>query len=228
MVNGKPVLLKGVNLHEFNQTTGQVITEADVTRDMERMKQLNVNAIRLSHYPQPSFLYDLADQYGFYIVDEANIESHGMGYDRAKGKSLANNLDWTEAHLFRTRNMFGRDKNHPSVVIWSLGNRSWKRLQFLSDPTFLSPVAIRIDPIQYEQAGHEWNTDIVCPMYAKPQHMNITQITSPTDHSFSVSMHMPWETASVIKKTTGTSLKNTPTCRAVSSGTGWTRDWSMK
>src|SRR5690554_3541386 len=106
LVNGKPVLLKGVNLHEFNQLTGQVVIEVDVRLDMERMKQLNVNAIRLSHYPQPAFFYDLADQYGFYVVDEANIESHGMGYDRSVGKSLANNLEWTEAHLFRTRNMF--------------------------------------------------------------------------------------------------------------------------
>lgn len=170
MVNGQPVLFKGVNLHEFNQTTGQVITEADVTRDMERMKQLNVNAIRLSHYPQPSFLYDLADQYGFYIVDEANIESHGMGYDRAKGKSLANNLDWTEAHLFRTRNMFERDKNHPSVVIWSLGNEAGNGYNFYQTYLFIRS-RDKNRPIQYEQAGHEWNTDIVCPMYAKPQHI---------------------------------------------------------
>lgn len=170
MVNGKPVLLKGVNLHEFNQTTGQVITEADVTLDMERMKQLNVNAIRLSHYPQPSFFYDLADQYGFYIVDEANIESHGMGYDRAKGKSLANNLDWTEAHLFRTRNMFERDKNHPSVVIWSLGNEAGNGYNFYQTYLFIRS-RDKNRPIQYEQAGHEWNTDIVCPMYAKPQHI---------------------------------------------------------
>jgi beta-galactosidase len=170
MVNGQPVLLKGVNLHEFNQVTGQVVTEADVTRDMERMKQLNVNAIRLSHYPQPSFLYDLADQYGFYIVDEANIESHGMGYDRAKGKSLANNLDWTEAHLFRTRNMFERDKNHPSVVIWSLGNEAGNGYNFYQTYLFIRS-RDKNRPIQYEQAGHEWNTDIVCPMYAKPQHI---------------------------------------------------------
>lgn len=170
MVNGQPVLLKGVNLHEFNQVTGQVITEADVILDMERMKQLNVNAIRLSHYPQPSFLYDLADKYGFYIVDEANIESHGMGYDRAKGKSLANNLDWTEAHMFRTRNMFARDKNHPSVVIWSLGNEAGNGYNFYQTYLFIRS-RDKNRPIQYEQAGHEWNTDIVCPMYAKPQHI---------------------------------------------------------
>jgi beta-galactosidase len=170
LVNGKPVLLKGVNLHEFHQTTGQVVNKTDVMLDLERMKQLNVNAIRTSHYPQPAFFYELTDRYGFYVVNEANIESHGMGYDRAKGKSLANNLDWTEAHLFRTRNMFERDKNHPSVVIWSLGNEAGNGYNFYK--TYL---LIRnrdsIRPIQYEQAGYEWNTDIVSPMYAKPEYI---------------------------------------------------------
>lgn len=170
LVNGQPVLLKGVNLHEFNQITGQVVNEADVTLDMERMKQLNVNAIRLSHYPQPALFYDLADKYGFYVVDEANIESHGMGYDRAKGKSLGNNLDWTEAHLFRTRNMFERTKNHASVVIWSLGNEAGNGYNFYQTYLFIRS-RDKMRPIQYEQAGHEWNTDIVCPMYAKPHHI---------------------------------------------------------
>ncbi len=170
MVNGKPVLLKGVNLHEFNQTTGQVISEADVRLDLERMKQLNVNAIRTSHYPQPKFFYELTDEYGFYVVDEANIESHGMGYDRAKGKSLANNLDWTKAHIFRTQNMFERSKNHPSVVIWSLGNEAGNGYNFYETYLFIRS-RDEMRPIQYEQSGHEWNTDIVTPMYAKPQHI---------------------------------------------------------
>ena len=170
MINGKPVLIKGVNYHEFNQHTGQVITEEDVKLDMRRMKELNVNAIRLSHYPQPDFFYDLADKYGFYLVDEANIESHGMGYDRAKGRSLANNLDWTEAHLFRTRNMVERDKNHPSVVIWSLGNEAGNGYNFYQTYLLIQN-RDKTRPIQYEQAGHEWNTDIVCPMYAGIQHI---------------------------------------------------------
>lgn len=170
LVNGKRVLLKGVNLHEFNQSTGQVVDEATIMLDLQRMKELNVNAIRLSHYPQPDLFYDLADKYGFYVVDEANIESHGMGYDRAKGKSLGNNLDWTEAHLFRTRNMFERDKNHPSVVIWSLGNEAGNGYNFYQTYLFIRS-RDKMRPIQYEQAGHEWNTDIVCPMYAKPHHI---------------------------------------------------------
>lgn len=168
LVNGKRVLVKGVNIHEFDQNTGQVVNEKSVLLDFQRMKELNINAIRLSHYPQPDFFYELADKYGFYLVDEANIESHGMGYDRAKGKSLANNLDWTEAHLFRTRNMFERDKNHPSVVIWSLGNEAGNGYNFYQTYLFLRS-RDKMRPIQFEQAGHEWNTDIVCPMYAKPK-----------------------------------------------------------
>jgi beta-galactosidase len=168
LVNGKRVLVKGVNIHEFDQNTGQVINEKSVLLDFQRMKELNINAIRLSHYPQPDFFYELADKYGFYLVDEANIESHGMGYDRAKGKSLANNLDWTEAHLFRTRNMFERDKNHPSVVIWSLGNEAGNGYNFYQTYLFLRS-RDKMRPIQFEQAGYEWNTDIVCPMYAKPK-----------------------------------------------------------
>jgi beta-galactosidase len=169
-VNGKPVYLKGVNLHEFHQITGQVVNEADVILDLQRMKELNVNAIRTCHYPQPAFFYELTDKYGFYVVNEANIESHGMGYDRAKGKSLANNLDWTDAHIFRTRNMFERDKNHPSVVIWSLGNEAGNGHNFYQTYLFIRS-RDKMRPIQYEQGGHEWNTDIVCPMYAKPQHI---------------------------------------------------------
>jgi beta-galactosidase len=166
LVNGKRVLIKGVNLHEFNPMTGQVIDKATTMLDMERMKQLNINAIRLSHYPQPEFFYDLADKYGFYLVDEANIESHGMGYDPSKGKSLANNLEWTEAHLFRTRNMFERDKNHPSVIIWSLGNEAGNGYNFYQTYLFIRS-RDKMRPVQYERARLEWNTDIYCPMYAK-------------------------------------------------------------
>ncbi|MEO8253904.1 MAG: glycoside hydrolase family 2 TIM barrel-domain containing protein [Flavobacterium sp.] len=168
LVNGKRVLIKGVNIHEFDAHSGQVVNEKAVLLDLQRMKELNINAIRLSHYPQPDFFYELTDKYGFYLVDEANIESHGMGYDRSKGKSLANNLDWTEAHLFRTRNMFERDKNHASVIIWSLGNEAGNGYNFYQTYLFLRS-RDKMRPIQYEQAGHEWNTDIVCPMYAKPK-----------------------------------------------------------
>ena len=170
LINGKRVLIKGVNLHEFNPVTGQVIDEKTTMLDLERMKQLNINAIRLSHYPQPDYFYDLTDRYGFYIIDEANIESHGMGYDRSKGKSLANNLNWTKAHLFRTLNMIERDKNHPSVVIWSLGNEAGNGYNFYQTYLLIKN-RDKTRPVQYEQAGLEWNTDIFCPMYAKIEHI---------------------------------------------------------
>lgn len=166
LINGKSVLIKGVNLHEFHQNTGQVIDQSTTLLDMERMKQLNINAIRLSHYPQPEFFYKLADKYGFYIIDEANIESHGMGYDLSKGKTLGNNPDWCEAHLFRTRNMVERDKNHPSVVIWSLGNEAGNGYNFYQTYLLIEN-RDTTRPVQYERAGLEWNTDIFCPMYMK-------------------------------------------------------------
>lgn len=164
LINGKRVLLKGVNIHEFNPITGQVISEADTKLDMERMKQLNINAIRTSHYPEPEFFYDMADRYGFYIINEANIESHGMGYDLTK--TLGNNPDWLEAHLFRTRNMVERDKNHPSVIIWSLGNEAGNGHNFYQTYLFIKD-RDKTRPVQYERAGLEWNTDIFCPMYMK-------------------------------------------------------------
>jgi beta-galactosidase len=164
LINGKRVLVKGVNIHEFNPLTGQVISEADTKLDMERMKQLNINAIRTSHYPQPEFFYEMADKYGFYIINEANIESHGMGYDLTK--TLGNNPDWLEAHLFRTRNMVERDKNHPSVVIWSLGNEAGNGYNFYQTYLFIKN-RDNTRPVQYERAGLEWNTDIFCPMYMK-------------------------------------------------------------
>lgn len=164
LINGKRVLIKGVNIHEFNPNTGQVISEEDTKLDMERMKQLNINAIRTSHYPQPEFFYDLADKYGFYIINEANIESHGIGYDLTK--TLGNNPEWLEAHLFRTRNMIERDKNHPSVVIWSLGNEAGNGYNFYQTYLFIKN-RDKSRPVQYERAGLEWNTDIFCPMYMK-------------------------------------------------------------
>jgi len=164
LINGKRVLIKGVNIHEFNPITGQVISEADTKLDMERMKQLNINAIRTSHYPQPEFFYDMADKYGFYVINEANIESHGMGYDLTK--TLGNNPEWLEAHLFRTRNMVERDKNHPSVIIWSLGNEAGNGYNFYQTYLFIKN-RDKTRPVQYERAGLEWNTDIFCPMYMK-------------------------------------------------------------
>lgn len=162
-VNGKPILIKGVNLHEHNELTGHYVTEEIMRKDIELFKKYNVNTVRTSHYPQPERFYELCDEYGIYVIDEANIESHGMGYDRRKGGSLGNEPSYLKAHAERTMNMFERDKNHPSVIIWSLGNEAGNGINFYATYNLLKQLDNR--PVQYEQAGQEWNTDIFCPMY---------------------------------------------------------------
>ena len=162
LVNGVPVVIKGTNRHEHHPVTGHVVTEETMRRDVELMKQFNLNAVRTSHYPNDPRWYDLADEYGLYIVDEANVESHGMGYNLSR--TLGNNPAWKAAHLDRTIRMVERDKNHPSVIVWSLGNEAGNGTNFyatyewikMRDPT---------RPVQYERAGLEWNTDIYVPMY---------------------------------------------------------------
>ena len=121
-VNGKVVLLKGVNRHEHSPDTGHYLSRELMIRDIEIMKQFNVNAVRTSHYPNDPLWYELCDLYGIYVIDEANIESHGYG-DDTKNR-LANDPAWKAAHLDRIERMVERDKNHPSIIIWSLGNES--------------------------------------------------------------------------------------------------------
>ncbi len=121
LINGKPVKLKGVNRHEHEYRTGHTVTREGMLQDIVLMKQCNVNHVRTSHYPNVSEWYDLCDEYGFYVVDEANIESHGCGY---KEKSLSRFPSWREAHVARAEAMVRRDRNHPCIVIWSLGNEA--------------------------------------------------------------------------------------------------------
>ena len=164
LVNGKRVLFKGVNMHEFSPINGQVITEELMMKDIEQMKKLNVNAMRTCHYPQPEQWYKLCDKYGLYLIDEANVESHAMGYNIQKGGTLGNNPEWLDAHMFRTKNAVERDKNHASVIIWSLGNEAGNGYNFYN--TYLwTKKRDNTRPVQYERAGLEWNTDIFCPMY---------------------------------------------------------------
>jgi len=167
LVNGKYVYLKGVNLHEHHDVNGHVMDEETMLKDIQLMKSHNLNAVRTSHYPQPERWYELCNQYGLYLVDEANIESHGMGYGKA---SLAKDSAWMGAHLFRTENMFERDKNQPSIIIWSLGNEAGNGINFQATYQYLKDRdASR--PVQYEQAHLEDNTDIVCPMYMRIEQM---------------------------------------------------------
>ncbi|MCL2348789.1 MAG: hypothetical protein FWC50_11095, partial [Planctomycetaceae bacterium] len=167
LVNGKPVLLKGVDRHEQDPVLGHVVTDEMMRKDIALMKQNNVNAVRTSHYPNDPRWYQLCDEYGLYVVCEANIESHGMGYGK---ESLAHNKDFKAAHLDRTMRMVERSKNHPSIIIWSLGNEAGNGENFEATYDWIKEHD-KTRPVQYEQAGQGRNTDIYCPMYAKVEQM---------------------------------------------------------
>ena len=161
LVNGQPVLIKGANRHELDPDGGYVISKERMIQDIQVMKQFNLNAVRTCHYPDNNYWYELCDQYGIYMVAEANIESHGMGYGE---KTLAKRDDYTLAHMERNQRNVQRSFNHPSVIIWSLGNEAGYGPNFekaydwikAEDPSRL---------VQYEQAGRNGKTDIYCPMY---------------------------------------------------------------
>lgn len=163
MINGVPVYLKGVNLHEHHDINGHVMDEETMLKDIRTMKSHNINAVRTSHYPQPERWYELCNEYGLYLIDEANIESHGMGYGK---ESLAKDSAWMGAHLYRTMNMYYRDRNQPSIIIWSLGNEAGNGINFQATYDFLKSVET-VRPVQYEQAHGKGNTDIYCPMYMR-------------------------------------------------------------
>ena len=167
-INGQPVLIKGVNVHEHSEYTGHYVTEELMRKDFELFRKYNVNTARTSHYPQPEMFYKLADEYGIYVIDEANVESHGMGYSLSKGGTLGNDPLFLEDHMNRTIGMVERDKNHPSVVTWSLGNEAGNGFNFYE--TYLwTKKRDTTRPVQYERAVLEFNTDIFCPMYALPE-----------------------------------------------------------
>ncbi len=161
-VNGVPLTIQGVNRHETDPVSAHVVSEERMLEDLRLMKAANVNAVRTSHYPNDPRFYELADSLGFWVVDEANIESHGMGYD--PDVTLGNDPEWMTAHLDRTRRMVERDKNHPAIIVWSLGNEGGNGVNFQAtydwikqrDPT---------RPVQYERALLERNTDLFVPMY---------------------------------------------------------------
>jgi len=167
-VNGVPITIKGVNRHEHDPFTGHVISVAGMVEDIRLMKAANMNAVRTSHYPSDPRWYELADEYGLYVVGEANIESHGMGYH--PDTTLGNNPDWELAHVDRMRRMVERDKNHPSIIIWSMGNEAGNGVNFYAAYEWTKS---RDDtrPVQYERALREWNTDLYVPMYAGFRHL---------------------------------------------------------
>jgi beta-galactosidase len=168
LVNGQPIEVHGVNRHELEPTTGRVVTEAGMRKDLEVMKQFNINAIRSCHYPDDERWLRLCDELGFYLVDEANIETHGMGAELQggfdKSKHPAYLPQWAPAHLDRIERMMERDKNHASVIIWSMGNECGNGPVFHEAYKWLKQ-RDPSRPVQFEQAGEDVDTDIVCPMY---------------------------------------------------------------
>ncbi|RHB38556.1 glycoside hydrolase family 2 TIM barrel-domain containing protein [Bacteroides nordii] len=159
-INGVPVLVKGVNRHEHSQL-GRTVSKELMEEDIKLMKQHNINTVRNSHYPAHPYWYQLCDRYGLYMIDEANIESHGMGYGPA---SLAKDSTWLTAHMDRTHRMYERSKNHPAIVIWSLGNEAGNGINFERTYDWLKSVE-KNRPVQYERAEENYNTDIYCRMY---------------------------------------------------------------
>ena len=162
-VNGKYIYVKGVNRHEHDPDTGHYVSKESMIEDIKLMKKLNINTVRTCHYPDTPLWYDLCDQYGMYLICEANIESHGMGYG---DESLAKDPSWGPAHMARTVAMVENFKNHPSIIIWSLGNEAGFGVNFEATSDWVR----HRDPsrlVHYEQAGWNEYTDIVCPMYAR-------------------------------------------------------------
>ena len=161
LVNGQPVLIKGADRHEMSATGGYVVTVDEMLEDIRIMKELNINTVRTSHYPNDPRWLDLCDRYGLYVIDEADIESHGMGYGP---QTLGDNPIYKQSHVERVQRMAQRDVNHPSVIIWSLGNEAGNGQNFYAAYDWLKAWD-QSRPIQYERAGEEYNTDIICYMY---------------------------------------------------------------
>ena len=160
LVNGQPILIKGVDRHELDPDGGYVVSIERMKQDIRIMKQLNVNAVRTSHYPDDPRWYDLCDEAGLYIVAEANLESHGMGYGES---TLAKREDFSQMHLERNQANVLTLRNHPCIIVWSLGNEAGYGPNFERCYDWIKTVDNR--PVQYEQAGHWGKTDIFCPMY---------------------------------------------------------------
>ena len=217
LVNGKPVKFKGVNFHEHNPYTGHYTTKQNILEDLLLMRKANINAIRTCHYPQPREFYELCDSLGFYVYDECNIESHGMGY--TLDKTLGNKPEWLTKHIDRTLNMYRRTANYPCVTILSLGNEAGNGVNFYETYKLLKSLEKdgQNRPVVYERAMLEYNTDFINPMYPDTKWLK-KMGENLSDRPVVLS---PWTSC-------GSSSTATPTFRAVSSGTGWTRACTTK
>ena len=166
-VNGKPVLVKGVNRHEHDGFTGQTVTREMMEKDIRMMLQNNINTVRTSHYPVDIYLYELCDKYGLYVIDEANNESHAQGYEK---ESLAKAEEWVEAFKYRCNNMVGRDKNHPSIIIWSLGNECGNGVCMYESYDMVKKMD-NTRPVINERSLYDPNNDIIGIMYSSQRYL---------------------------------------------------------
>ncbi|SIQ36146.1 glycoside hydrolase family 2 TIM barrel-domain containing protein [Maribacter ulvicola] len=168
LINGKAIYIKGVDRHETDPIKGHVVSKASMEKDIMLMKQHNINAVRSSHYPNDPYWLELCDKYGLYVVDEANIESHPLAINEET--QIGNEMSWLPAHMIRTERMYYRDRNHPSIYSWSLGNEAGEGEIFRTTYKWLKTQDDnRI--VQYEPAGKEAYTDLYCPMYPKPEYL---------------------------------------------------------
>ena len=161
LVNGKPVLIKGVNRHEHSGITGQYVDRKTMERDIQLMLENNINTVRTCHYPDDEYWYELCDRYGIYVIDEANNESHPQGYGE---NSLAKKDEWKDAFLYRCKNMVERDKNHPSIIVWSVGNECGNGVCTKACYDWMKQRDSR--PVICERAIYDYNTDYIGLMYA--------------------------------------------------------------
>ena len=199
-LNGKWVMFNGVNIHEHNPATGHVMNRELMLRDITMMKQFNINAVRTSHYPQPTEWYDLCDEYGILLIDEANIESHGCGtgfHESFLNYHPSHRPEWKGAHHDRIRAMVERDKNHPSVIIWSMGNESSDGEVYGECYAWIKE-RDKTRPVQLEQAYGGPHTDIACPMYP-----TIAQMTKYAERDDAPKPYIMCEFAHAMGNSTG-------------------------
>ena len=165
MLNGEPLAIRGVNRHEFDPDCGFVSTHSRMIQDITLMKQHNINAVRGSHYPSTPEWYDLCDYYGLYVIDEANVEAHGFALSASNPSTDSR---WRKQHCIRAERMVRRDRNHPAIIVWSLGNESGSGENFYHSYNTIRALDTS-RPVQYEGGGLADYSDIYCPMYLSPE-----------------------------------------------------------
>ena len=178
LVNGKAIMIRGVNRHEWDPVRGRAITEESMVRDIQLMKQNNINAVRTSHYPNQERWYELCNEYGLYVIDEANIEAHGMRFHKENFNRITNDSTWTNAFLNRGERMFERDKNQPSIIMWSMGNEAGDGQNFVKLYNYLKGKDSS-RPVVYEPAKTENHTDVFFPMYDTIEEISTYAETNP-------------------------------------------------